>query len=203
MKSIVTILIIIFVFTLVLVAIHGSSSGGIDSNENFTVISVPECTKKQSYKRFHIQLFKEPNLKSCITSLKDSPEQHVPIQINHPIKSLRIRSSPNDLWRFTQQFSLIIYLKHDPSYKIELKLPRKSMGIDYKILDTTDDPELLDWMARYEPKIVVFTAGQYYPIDDLDNNAREYTSPVLPSVSSSNTSSALKTDELDGNYFWI
>jgi hypothetical protein len=197
MKSVIIILLVIFVFTLLLVAIVDKNGGG---NENFTVISVPECTKKQSYERFHIQLFKETNLKSCITSLKDSPEQHVPIQVNYPIKSLRIRSSPNDLWRFTQQFSLIIYLKHDPSYKVELKLPRNSTGIDYKILDTTHSPELLDWMARYEPKIVVFTAGQYYPIDDVDNNAREYNEPVLPTVSSSNN---FKNDELDGNYFWI
>jgi hypothetical protein len=195
MKSLV-ILITMFVFALmILVSLQNSSA------ENFTVISVPKlkCNSEPEYDRFHIQLFKEANLKNCITSLKDSPEQHVPLQVNHPIKSIRIRSSPNDLWRFTQQFSLIIYLKHDPSYKLELKLSRELGTIDYKILDTTDKPEVLDWMARYEPKIVVFTVGQYYPIDDYDNNAREYSAPALPRASST----TFKNDELPGNYFWI
>jgi hypothetical protein len=178
-----------------------------DDNEHFTTISVPKVNCNydplkagSGYDRFHIQLFKETNLKNCITSLKDSPEQHAPIQVNYPIKSIRIRSSPNDLWRFTQQFSLIIYLKHDPSYKLELKLSRETGSIDYKILDTADKSEVLEWMTRYEPKIVVFTVGQYYPIDDFDNNSQEYTAPVLPLASSANT---FKNDELPGNYFWI
>jgi len=114
-----------------------------------------------------IRVFKEPNFKKCLTELKDSPEQHNSIQINYPIRSLIIQSIPNDLWMFTQEFSLVVYLKHDPMYKVELKVPRGSGVINYKIQDTKEPTQHLDWMARYEPKIVVFTVGQYDPSVDI------------------------------------
>ena len=122
-------------------------------------------------KRFYIEIFEEPNLGKRLTFLKDAPEQHNSVQVNKPIRSLRIRSIPNHHWKFTQEFSLIIYLKRDPTKKVEFKVPKwtnQSNGIDYKITDTSLDTEL-DWLALPSPKNVVFTVGQYYPIGDIFN----------------------------------
>jgi hypothetical protein len=146
-----------------------AKKGGDSKMEQISSIKCP--VGSDCIKRFYIEIFEEPNLGKRLTFLKDAPEQHNSVQVNKPIRSLRIRSIPNHHWKFTQEFSLIIYLKSDPTKKVEFKVPKwtnQSNGIDYKITDTSLDSEL-SWLALPLPKNVVFTVGQYYPIGDIFN----------------------------------
>jgi hypothetical protein len=182
-------LLVIVVFVFIYIIVHSQmkcgSSAIVDDFED-TPSELQECVFKNEHEdrlestfpdisgnmwttmqRYHIELFKKPKFEERLTSLKDAPEQHNTIEVRYPIRSIRIRTLPNDNWRFTQDFKVIIYLKHDPSYRVEFRVPKGVRGMDYKVHDTTSNSELLEWMARYEPKIVVFTTGQYKPIQDL------------------------------------
>jgi len=165
-------------------------------------------TAPDSLRRYFIEIFKEPDFRNRLTYLKDAPEQHNSAQINYPIRSLRIRVIPNDTFRFTQEFSVFIYLKSDPTYKIQFKVPRNAGVIDYKIPDTLNSTELLDWMTRYEPKVIAFSVGEYYPIDDLfDESFMKQQLAVTPMPQTDQVLYDKNDDSVSvlypDNYLWV
>lgn len=120
-----------------------------------------------NFHRFHIELFAEKDFQKKITELKDATETFVSVAINRPIKSIRIRSIPNDNWRFVQFFSFVLYLKHDPTRRIVFHVPRNAESIQYEIPDTCERRQALDWLSNYDTKIAYFHTNFYKPMDDL------------------------------------
>lgn len=155
-----------------------------------------ECSEK-CIERFNIEIFQEPNFKNKITGLKDAPEQNRSVIIHRPIRSIRIRVQPNDNWRFTQSFSVVMYLQHDPTYRVVFRVP-EGVGIqDHQVLNTDTNEELLGWMSNYDAKIIVFTVGNYNPLEDLYDESSRHSRLVLTPTP------ITTTDDLDVKYTWI
>ena len=116
-----------------------------------------------------------------------------------PIRSIRIQTLPNDNWRFTQSFSLVIYLQHDPTYRVVFRVPEGAWGQEYKVLDTESNDELLGWMANFDTKVVVFTIGNYNPLPDL------YDESFMHKRLLHRPKPMTTTDHLDAekNFVWI
>jgi hypothetical protein len=125
------------------------------------------------FKRFYIEIFSEINFQNKIAELKDSPEQLLAIRTRMPIKSFRIRSVPNDNWRFLQFFSVGMYSEN---YAGDLSkegmiyhVPhRNGKSVDYKVRDTSNEfQEGYEWMNSNDNKVVYFTTNVYNPLGDL------------------------------------
>ena len=131
---------------------------------------IPFVTNKYrgpDFQRFKVQLFRNTNFRNRISMLKDDTKQFNSIRVNSPINSLTIEAVPNDMWRFCQYFSIIIYLKHDPSLRIVFHVPKDARSVYYEIPDTNKKGELLEWMKNFDTKIVVFMTNFYEPVPDL------------------------------------
>lgn len=116
------------------------------------------------FKRFFVEIFEDINFSKPITSLRDSTEQFLLVRTHKPIKSIRIRSIPNDHWRYLQFFTVGIFLEKDRSKGLVLHVPEGSQSIDYKINDTTQNE---DWLNTNDSKIIYYTTNYYDPMLDL------------------------------------
>jgi len=134
------------------------------------------------FKRFYIEIFSEVDFKNKIAELKDSPEQLLAIRTRMPIKSFRIRSVPNDNWRFLQFFSVGMYsedyksphifeevIENEEKIGMIYHVPhRNGKSVDYKVSDTSKEfQEGYEWMNSNDNKVVYFTTNIYDPLGDL------------------------------------
>lgn len=127
----------------------------LDDNTDYTT----------EFKRFHFQLFEEPNYKNRITQLKDAHTNILPYHTYKPVKSIILKAQPNDNYRFTQNFSLLIYLTDHPEKVVEFRFTKYSGYINYRIPDTAKDG--LEWMQLPLKKTVLFITTFYQPLFDL------------------------------------
>lgn len=118
-----------------------------------------------NFDRFHFQFYEQNDFKKIITQLKDAHSDYLPYATNKPIRSIRLRARPNDNARFTQHFSLLIFLKRDPNKVVEFRFSKYSGYIDHKIPDTSKDS--LEWMNSLDDKMIIFTTQIYNPMLDI------------------------------------
>ena len=122
------------------------------------------------FERFYIELFSENNFKHKIAELKDATGQLLAITTRKPIKSFRIRSVPNDNWRFLQFFSVGIHtnVRNSTDGKengIIFHVPHvNGKSVDYKVPDTSEE---FPWMKTTDRKTVYFITNIYDPLQDL------------------------------------
>ena len=136
--------------------------------KNFVDMKYPKMsTYFVPFRRFYVQIFEEPNLNKQITSLRDTTEQFVLVKTQKPIGSIRVRSVPNQHWRFLQFFTVGIFLEKDRSKGLILHVPEDAQSVDYKISDTKIKEQNLDWLNGSETKVIYYTTNYYDPLLDL------------------------------------
>jgi hypothetical protein len=102
-----------------------------------------------------------------VTQLKDAHTNILPFKTTRPIRSLRLRARPNDVYRFTQNFSLIVYPTIDPSKAIAFRFTKFSNYVDYQIPDVSKDVALKGWLDSELEKTIVFVTTHYNPLIDI------------------------------------